>query len=290
MFTAKIENQFGELLTFTQNESVYQVISIDGLNPAPALINTTAIAGLDGARFNSSRLEMRNIVIYVKINGDVETNRLNLYRHCITKTKARFYFQNDTLDVWIDGYIERVECSLFEQMEIASISIICPYPYFSSVEKFKTLSTNIVSMFEFPFSIEEDAPEVISEIMTDNFSSILNSTDSRCGMQIVVDVLSDVDKIEVVNTTTAEDIKLDASSAGGFLEGDRIVIVTEQGRKDVYQIRAGTRSSLFPVLVHGSKFPQLQPGLNILQYSADDVVGSTKIMLTYGYNLTYRGV
>ena len=289
MFTAKIENQFGELLTLTQNEHNYQVVQIEGLNPSPALINYTEIAGLDGAKFNSSRLEVRNIVIYVKINGNIEENRLKLYRHCITKTLARFYFKNETLDVFIDGYIETVECNVFENPEIAQISMICPYPYFSSVRKYEKSSTDIISMFEFPFSINEGSPVVISELSMDDFTSVINETDSKTGMEIVVDVLDTVYKIEIANVTTSETIKLD-STGSAFTEGDQIYIITTQGKKEVYRMRQGVRTNLFPVLVHGSKFPQLNPGLNVLQYSADDVPGSDEITITYGFNLAYRGV
>ena len=71
MFTLKIENIKNTILELTQNESNYQILSVKGLNPPNAQINRSTIAGLDGSKCNSSKLEERNIVITLKLNGDI---------------------------------------------------------------------------------------------------------------------------------------------------------------------------------------------------------------------------
>ena len=96
MFKAIIENSRGEQLQLTNRESEFQVVSIIGLNPPNALINTTDIAGLDGAKFNSAKLETRNIVITLRINGDVEANRLRLYEMFCTKENCTFFYSNSS--------------------------------------------------------------------------------------------------------------------------------------------------------------------------------------------------
>ena len=153
MYTAQIENSSGNLFTLTGNEPVYQILSITGLNPPNAQINTTTIVGLDGAVFNSSKLETRNLVLTIKINGDVETNRLLLYSYFKTKDKCTFYYSNNSRDVSIEGYVESVECDLFSNNELAQISIICPYPYFKALTQIITDFSNVTPQFVFPFSI-----------------------------------------------------------------------------------------------------------------------------------------
>ena len=44
-------------------ESGFFIRNIDGLGPAKANVNMTDIATIDGSRYNSSRLQTRNIVI-----------------------------------------------------------------------------------------------------------------------------------------------------------------------------------------------------------------------------------
>ena len=61
MFTARIQNRSGEVYVLTGDEPVYQVVKILGLNPPQAQINLTTVVGLDGAKFNSSKLETRNL-------------------------------------------------------------------------------------------------------------------------------------------------------------------------------------------------------------------------------------
>ena len=155
MFTCKIENSDGAVYVLTGDEPVYQVIKIEGLNPPKAQINTTTIVGLDGAMFNSSKLESRNIVLTIRINGDVETNRQNLYQYFRTKEACTFYYTNQNRDVYIQGYVESVVCDLFSKSELAQISIICPSPYFKSLDEIVSDISNSLALFTFPFSINK---------------------------------------------------------------------------------------------------------------------------------------
>ena len=174
MYTAKIQNSNGLVWTLTNNESEYQVVSITGLNPPKAQINTSTIVGFDGALFNSSKLETRNLVLSIRINGDVETNRLNLYKYFRTKEPCVFYYANEHLDVFIEGYVESVECNLFTISEIAQISIICPYPYFKSVTEISTDLSSVFPQFTFPFSINDGFPIPISSYEPSYSTNIYN--------------------------------------------------------------------------------------------------------------------
>ena len=147
-------NRAGEILTLTNRETEFQVESIRGLSPVPAQVNMTPMAGLDGAQFNSAKIQTRNIVIMLRIRGDVEKNRLTLYRFFRTKEKHRFYFSNESRSVYTDGYVESAEVDLFELGQRLQISIICPNPFFQSDEEKSVGITNIVPLFEFPFAID----------------------------------------------------------------------------------------------------------------------------------------
>ena len=74
MFECKIENKKNNILTLTQSEESFQVYDVQGLNPPKAQINNSKIAGIDGSKFNSSKLDERNInsddIIYIRPNED----------------------------------------------------------------------------------------------------------------------------------------------------------------------------------------------------------------------------
>ena len=91
MYIAKIENSNGSILELTGNEENFQIVSITGLHPPEAQINVTTIAGLDGARFNSAKLNTRNLVITLRLNNNPEDNRHLLYKYFRTKEACTFY-------------------------------------------------------------------------------------------------------------------------------------------------------------------------------------------------------
>ena len=287
MYTAKIENSKGDLLTLTGQEAVFQVINIVGLNPPPAQINTTTIVGLDGAVFNSSKLQTRNLVLTIKINGDVETNRLLLYSYFKTKDKCKFYYTNNSLDVSIEGYVESVECDLFTNNELAQISILCPYPYFKSLSEILTDSSNVIPQFVFPFSINIDEPVVISTLEDVEGIAVFNSSESETGVIVEIDVKDSVSSIEIKNTSTGDDLKLVYS----FLSGDKIIINTNKGQKSINLIRGGTISNLFSALQQGSVFFQLTVGTNNFEYLVSgSAANNDDVSILFRYYSIYRGV
>ena len=286
MYEAKIENKNGEVYVLTGDEPVYQVINIIGLNPPKAQINTTTLVGLDGAVFNSSKLETRNIVLTIKINGDVETNRLNLYNYFRTKEWCKFYYSNNSRDVYIVGYIDSVECDLFTNSEKAQISIICPYPYFKSITEIVTDISSTLALFTFPFSINIGEPIPISDYDENRSVNVYNASESETGVIITITFEDNVDSIEIKNTATGDDLILNYE----FQEDDIVTINTYKGQKSITLTRNGIRTNIFSALQQGSVFFQLIPGSNPFGYLADDGTSNDVVFISFTHSNEYRGV
>lgn len=287
MYTAKLENSRGNIITLTGNEAEYQVISIKGLNPPSAHLNTSTVSGMDGAMFNSSRLNTRNIVITMKINGDVEANRQKLETFCPTKERVRFYFSNNNRNVYVDGYVNSVECDLFTNDEMMQISIICPQPYFLDTSNTKVNGSSISSCFVFPFSIDVGYPIPISEIVMNNSIMLHNDSVNEIGMIIDIDVEADVNSILIRNTDTGESFTLSYD----FEEGDHIAINTLKGQKSIILTRNGVRSNIFTAMQIGSVFFQLAAGDNYFSYIVDgDASNNTNVDIIFTFYKMYRGV
>ena len=148
MYTLIVENEKGEQLKLT-NSDKYDVLKIDGLNPSAAKINLDNVAGLNGAIYNSSRVDARNIVIYLNIKFPIEENRQLLYNYFSTNQKVKLYFKNKNRNVFIDGYVETFENNLFGITQQPQISIICPDPFFKQLSKSTIEFSNTISLFEF---------------------------------------------------------------------------------------------------------------------------------------------
>ena len=288
MYTAKIQNRGGDLLILTGDEPVYQIVSITGLNPPRAQVNTTAMAGLDGARYNSAKLNTRNIVITVRINGDVETNRLRLYRYFRTKEWCTFFYANGSVDVQIDGYVEAVECDLFSMAETAQISILCPQPYFRSISEMVADSSAVFSVFCFPFSINIGEPVQISTTVTgaDGAVDVYNGSESEAGVTVEVLFSAAAESLEIKNTSSGEYIKL----IYDFLANDQVTINTNKGSKSITLIRDGEISNIFPALTEGSAFFQLIVGNNHFEYLLDNEINTEDVELVFRWYTLYRGV
>ena len=286
MYEASIENASGNVYILTGDEPVYQVVDIRGLNPPSAQLNTTNIVGLDGALYNSARLNTRELVLTIKINGDVEKNRLNLYRYFVTKEWCRFSYKNESLDVFIEGYVENVECDLFTNAETAQISILCPDPYFKSQEEFSVDASSVSELFTFPFTIEIDDPVVISELEVSRVTNVYNDTATESGVYIDIEVDANVSDIQIRNTETGEQIELQYA----FHTGDRIQINTYKGQKKVLLTRAGATTNIFPAVQIGSVFFQLHPGDNLFAYQVDDGAQNQSVFIVFRHRSLYRGV
>ena len=289
MFTLKIENANGEIFELSHNTQNYAVVGVQGLTRPQTNINTSTGGGLDGAFFNSARVEMRNIVIDIILNGDIEENRQQLYKIFPQKMQCTVYFKNKNRDVKIFGYVETLGGDLFIQREAMQISIICPRPFWEDMQTIYTELSNIVKMFEFPFAIEETPGVPFSEIMDFPQCIIDNIGDVPCGCIISIGIVSDeenaVSGLSIYNLTTQEFFGFTDQSFDG---GDQITINTISGQLSATLNRGGTITNLLNHVAAGSSWFRLAAGENRFTFAA--TTGAENINITFSTAALYGGV
>lgn len=286
MFTLKVENTRGAVLELTDNEENYQVTEISGLNPPNANINTSSYANGDGSSFNSSRIPDREIVITVYINGDIQKNRLALYKHFRNKEWCKIYYEDDLRDVFIEGYVQAFEVSSFTQKQVAQISILCPNPYFKDVETIVQSISKIINNFTFPFSINEDEPVEFSTIELEKITNVINDSESETGLIINVLFMGTVNKLEIRNVDNGKNFIIDYE----FMKNDKLVINCNRGNKSVILTREAVEYNLIPYVRNGSTFFQLGIGDNNFSFLADDGVDDMLVDIHFKYYKVYLGV
>jgi len=282
VYTLSVENHKGEKLQLTQNIN-YNVLRVSGLNPPNANVNTSVNANFDGSTYKSSRLNERNIVIELTIEGDVEANRINLYKYFKNKHACKVYYANDTRYVYINGYVESFEVDLFEQKQKAQISILCPKPHFINLSNSMIDFSSIVPLFEFPFSIEEAGIE-FSKLLVNQTKSIINNGDVSTGMLIELKAVGLVLNPKIYNVETGESIILDIE----MQSGDIVRVNTNAGEKSITMIVDGVESNIINRMRYGSKWLQLESGDNIYLYTADEF--PENLTCTFIYQDKYEGV
>ena len=282
MYSLKVENDRGDALELTNNSN-YTVYKIEGLNPPQATINASVNTTTDGSNINSVRLGNRNIVIYTTISGDVEVNRINLYKYFPVKKTVKLYFSNGARDIYIEGVVELIECDLFTNKQIAQISIVCPKPYFKDVNDLITVFGDVVNMFKFPFSIPKSGVE-LSSVSVNQRRKIINSGDVETGVVIKLFATGTVENPIIYDVLNRTQLKLNFT----MLPSDTIVINTNVGEKSIELIRDGVTTNAMGYMAQDSTWFILEAGDNVYTYDADS--GNSNLQLTFTTSILYSGV
>lgn len=272
-----IENEFNNSLQLTQQENRWQVLSVTGLNPPPAAITTSIIPTFDGERFNSSRLQARNVVITLAINGNAEENRMALNKVILPKRYIKVKYKNNTKDVFIEGYVESFEYDVFEDKKIkAMASILCPDPYWKDAAETEASMKTIVNLFEFPFSIPEEGI-AISELLENTEGEILNQGTIQSGCMITIETTNNVLNPFIENITTGEKMIINKE----LTRGDVLTINTNRGKKSVKLYADGTITNIINDLDESSSWISLAIGANKFIYGAESGVNNMNIKIQF---------
>ena len=282
MYSLKVENDRGNTLELTGNPN-YTVFKIEGLNPPQVNINNSVNTTTDGSKINSVRLGNRNIVIYMTIEGDIEANRINLYKYFPVKKTVKLYFSNNSRDISICGTVELIECDLFSERQVAQISIICPQPYFKSVNELVSVFSDVSPMFSFPFSIAKGGVEV-SAITTNVRKSIINTGDVETGAIIKLFAIGTVVKPVIYDVLKRTHIRLNIT----MLASDTLVINTNVGEKSIELIRDGVTYNALGYMSPDSTWFLLESGDNVFTYDTES--GNNNLQITFTTAVLYSGV
>lgn len=153
MYELKLENESGNVVNI--NDSVnYVVLSVSGLNPPPASIFTAKSPNRKGLKYNGSTLNERNIIVTIKILGNVEANRNALYAWIDTEQYCKIYYRNGAKNVYCEGHVEDCEIDLFTESEIVNLAILCEDPYWKDLQDISVDISTVQKQFVFPFSID----------------------------------------------------------------------------------------------------------------------------------------
>lgn len=261
--TIKIENARGDVLNLT-SDTRYEVTAA-GTAPPVATINTSKVSLNDGERFNSSTRNTRNLVLTIHIVKDVGRSRLELYRYIVSGAYIKVYYKTENLDVWIDGYVESIECDEWTLGQVMQVSILCPFPFWQDMQETYTDASNIHSLLKFPWSAPAAGVE-LSAVDTEAYTVITNKGHVESGMRLVIRATVRTLQPKIHNLATGEWIGFTVDMA----QGDILTVDTTQGRKSVYLESGGVVTNYINTIMVGSTWLQLAPGENEISYTVDE--------------------
>lgn len=301
--TVTVTNYLGESLTLELKnpwDVGIAITKIEGLGPVKADINSTEISSGDGARFNSARIGTRNIVFTFRLleAPTVEDSRQKTYKYFPVKTNVTLLFETDNRLCQITGYVESNKPNIFSEEEDTQISIICPNPYFISMENGGMNSVVFFGSeptFEFPFSNESltDPLIIFGNIKLRQEEIVLYDGDSQVGFTIKMHALGEVRQITIYNTKTRETMKIDTNilneiTGSGIIAGDEITISTIKGDKHITLLRNGEEINILNALGKDVDWFQLAKGDNRFAYICE--YGAENLEFSINYQTLYEGV
>lgn len=298
-----ITNYLGESLKINLSEQNPKhgllVTKIEGIGPVKATINKTSLATSDGSRYNSSKLEERNVVLYLQFTEstpeltdnyvestyNIENTRQRTYRYFPAKRQCTLSIETDNRNARVVGYVESNEPDIFSPEEGCQISIICPDPFFyaNDIGYFPHVSefSGLDGEFEFPFSNESLTNSLIE------FGSIRNVYDQSfpyfgdqengiyMNLHFVDEVSTNIKIIKRLpsdfNTIMAEFLleveKFRALMGTNFLSGDVITINTTIN-PGVKLLRSGQYYNILNAVSRDSDWFKLDKGTNVFSFTA----------------------
>lgn len=284
MFSLTLENKNGDQLTFGQN-SPFTISEIQGLNPPDATINTSQVALIDGARFNSAKMNMRTINVAFAIEYSAAYNRIEVFKVLKSKQYVKLYYNGDYRDVWIEGYIQKIDIAYFEKKQIVTCTILCPFPYFREAQQIINEIENIISAFHFPFASTAE-PELLFGYLSDDVAVLVeNNGDVECGLTIELYASTNVTNPKIWNYVSREFFGLNYQ----LQQADLITINTRQGEKTVTLLRNGVETNIFNYVMQGSTWLQLSPSGDTFVYEVE-TGNNADLSVTFKHDNLFEGV
>lgn len=276
MFSLKLENESGNIVDINDNIN-YVVLTVSGLNPPAADIFTSKSPNRKGLKYNGSTLGARNIIITVKILGDVEINRNALYDWTDSEQYTKIRYKNGIKNVYCEGYVEECGVDPFTDNEVVDIAILCTDPFWKDLEEMQSEIASVLKQFVFPFAI--DSAGIPFSTLRGITEATVYNAGAETGLTFIIRCNGDVENLSIYDTTdTTKNFRINTT-----LENDWIVeINTEGSPKTCKAIKPdGTTENLLKYLSASPTWFTLKKGMNHFGYTADSGVNFVEMSIRY---------
>lgn len=265
-----VTNSQGDLLVMSLDQVSDEIIieSIEGLDPVKATLVSSGFATLDGAQYQTSRRETRNLIFHLGLEpnyaeGRVKDVRDRLYKFFMPKMKVQCLFLDDSTLTGtdthdIEGIVESCETPLFVAEPAVDISIMCYDPDFIAHDE-----TSVVGS--------------TSSVTTDSLEIEYTGT-VESGFLFALSIDRVLNELTIKNTAPDGSFQ-QADFAYPFVADDVLYVNSTRGEKSVEVLRAGVRTPILYAMSRQSNWMELQRGSNF--FSAYATGASIPYEITY---------
>ena len=276
MLKCVVKNELGFELQLTQNEDMFKVTNISGLEPPKMAIYSSNVYTIAGEVFNYAKDEKRNIVIEMFLVNDVSYDINQLVTAFKSTQKITLEFDDRFT---IDGYVETLTYDEFSDKVACQISIMCLYPYFLSANVQSDSFLGLESLFEFPFSLSVEGQPFGNLRENPNTEIDVTNTGMKTGCRIEIYFNNNATNIELKNLTNNSELIINRD----FWLGETLIVDFTGVNKIVMVNGKNIISNVLPT----NNFLYLSSGVNRITYKVEQGLNYNNIDITYNTTLTY---
>lgn len=274
------KNENGEEIEISYH-SDYFLSAVEGISGINTSLNLMQTAQIDGSVYIGERVEPRNIVLTVMIYQDLERKRHHLQRVFSPHKTGTLTYTGDNISRFISYRVESLDIPDSNQPnKFATISLLCPDPFFRDVQEFTKNMADTIPLFTAPFALPPHG-RALSVRVFQQEATIVNPGDKDTGLTIVFHAArGTVTNPRLDNLTTGEYVQVNITLS----QGQKLVVNTNRGSKGVL-LNGVNKSHLKD---RESTFFQMRTGENVLKYSAES--GQSNLDVYPKWTAEYWGV
>lgn len=283
MFELKLENVNANVVNINDGVN-YLVLGCSGLTPPSASIFMGKSPNRKGGKYNGSTLNERNIVLQIKVLGDIEKNRNALYEWIDTEQYCKVYYRNETKNVYCEGHIQDCDTDFFVDNEIIGVAIVCDDPYWKDLQTISAEISALLKQFTFPFAIDS-AGIPFSTMRESNTTTIINSG-TETGVKITLICNGEIKNFVLFDAKdSTKHFAINTTLHDGW-----IVTIDTDGspKKCTAMNQDGTTVNLLKYVGNNPTWFTLKKGYNIFGFTADS--GLNDVEVIFSYENKYLGV
>ena len=287
------KNEDGIEVRFTDKFDPFMLEDCDGIYSIKNTVTASENTMTDGSTYQGSVTQMRNIVLTLRDHpkSDHQANRMLLY----TLFKPKFpgtlvYQENDTAEKHsIEYYVESVDIDGDNRARQATVSLLCPDPFFVAQNDVTVAIAGWISCFEFDHEFLAGGEEL--ETRSEEKLKVIENAFAadNIGMSIVIQTFGEVTNPVIYHVEQGEKIAVGTEAKPLMLsKGDKVTITTGTNNKHVYLTHEDVTTEINEYLSEESEFIQLGRGKNTIGYSAAS--GESYMAVEISYRYRYLGV
>ena len=284
------KNEDGVQIEFSyEPEAEFFLIALDGAYSVTNNVTTSANTFTDGSTYQGSTTKQRNIVITAEFDDEYQERRDFLYKSFKPKSPGTFYYEEGEEKRQIDYYVESIEIDEKGVTRNATISLICPDPFFKDPADATVAMAGWQPMFEFVHEFTDELEEFgvrVAELVKDIDN---DSAADHIGIEVIMEAMGAVQNPILYHLQQDIHIQVGTDDYPLNMEpGDVVRITTGTNEKNVYFIHNGQETKINEYLEEESEFIQLIHGKNTFVYDA--AAGVDYLNVTIKYRFRYLGV